>query len=61
MAASAVDPTVPFIAWIAPQNTPSRKVAERLVLMNYGLWVDPSDDQRRLAYADRALDQRDGH
>jgi RimJ/RimL family protein N-acetyltransferase len=52
-AASEVDPAVPLIAWIAPHNTASRKVAERLGLINYGLRVDPSDDQRRLAYADR--------
>jgi RimJ/RimL family protein N-acetyltransferase len=55
-AASAVDSAVPFIAWIDPHNTPSRKVAERLGLINYGLRVDPSDDQQRLAYADRPLD-----
>ena len=35
-AASEVDPAVPFIAWIAPHNTLSRKVAERLGLTNYG-------------------------
>jgi RimJ/RimL family protein N-acetyltransferase len=55
-AASSVDPAVPFIAWIAPHNTPSRKVAERLGLTNYGLRVDPADNQQRLAYADRPLD-----
>lgn len=52
-AASSVDSSVPFIAWITPQNAASRKVAERLGLTNYGLGIDPSDDQRRLAYADR--------
>jgi RimJ/RimL family protein N-acetyltransferase len=54
-AASSVDSTVPFIAWIASHNAPSRRVAERLGLTNYGLLVDPSDDQPRLAYADRPL------
>jgi len=55
-AALELDPTVPFIAWIAPHNTPSRRVAEHLGLTNYGLGIDPSDGQRRLAYADRPLD-----
>jgi RimJ/RimL family protein N-acetyltransferase len=55
-AASEVDPAAPFIAWIAPRNMPSRRVAERLGLTNHGLRVDPSDDHRRLAYADRPLD-----
>ncbi len=54
-AASSVDDTVPFIAWIAPHNRPSRKVAERLGLANRGLGVDPSDGERRLAYADRPV------
>jgi RimJ/RimL family protein N-acetyltransferase len=55
-AASAVDAAVPFIAWIAPHNTPSVKVAERLGLTNYGLRTDPSDGRQRLAWADRPLD-----
>ena len=54
-AASSLDPDVPFIAWVAAHNTPSRKVAERLGLTNYGLGVDPSDGQHRLAYADRPV------
>jgi RimJ/RimL family protein N-acetyltransferase len=54
-AASAVDSTVPFIAWVAENNTPSRRVAERLGLANYGLGVDPSDGGSRVAYADRPL------
>ena len=58
-AASSVDDTVAFIAWIAPHNTPSRKVAERLGLTNRGLGVDPSDGERRLAYADRPLTDPD--
>jgi RimJ/RimL family protein N-acetyltransferase len=55
-AASLVDAAVPFIAWVAPHNTPSVKVAERLGLTNYGLRADPSDGQLRLAYADRPFD-----
>lgn len=55
-AAAAVDSEVPFIAWVAPHNTPSVKVAERLGLTNYGLRTDPSDGQQRLAWADRLLD-----
>ncbi|HEX3977794.1 MAG TPA: GNAT family N-acetyltransferase [Solirubrobacteraceae bacterium] len=58
-AASVVDAAVPFIAWIAPQNTPSVKVAERLGLTNYGMHADPSDGEARLAYADRPLDAGD--
>ena len=54
-ASSSVDPDVPFIAWVASHNAPSRKVAERLGLTNYGLGVDPSDARHRLAYADRPL------
>ena len=54
-AALARDPSVPVIAWIAERNLPSRRVAERLGLTNYGLALDPSDDQPRLAYADRPI------
>lgn len=54
-AAVARDASVPVIAWIAERNLPSRRVAERLGLTNYGLAVDPSDDQERLAYADRPI------
>jgi RimJ/RimL family protein N-acetyltransferase len=54
-AARQLDDSVPVIAWIAPDNTPSLKVAERLGLTNYGLAVDPSDGQQRLAWADRPL------
>lgn len=54
-AASALHASVPFIAWIAEHNLPSRRVAERLGLTNYGLAADPSDDQPRLAYADRPI------
>jgi RimJ/RimL family protein N-acetyltransferase len=54
-AAAEVDDSVPFMAWIAPHNTPSIKVAERLGLTSYGVHTDPSDGQSRLAYADRPL------
>jgi RimJ/RimL family protein N-acetyltransferase len=54
-AAGEIDDSVPFIAWIAPHNAPSIKVAERLGLTNYGLRADPSDGQMRLAWADRRL------
>jgi RimJ/RimL family protein N-acetyltransferase len=54
-AAATVDAAVPFIAWIAPENAPSRRVAELLGLINYGLGVDPSDGRPRLAYADRPV------
>ena len=52
-AAHAADNTVPVIAWIVANNEPSRRVAERLGLVNYGERVDTNDGQRRLAYADR--------
>ena len=54
-ASSSVDPDVPFIAWITEHNAPSRKVAERIGLTNYGLGCDPSDGSQRLAYADRPV------
>jgi RimJ/RimL family protein N-acetyltransferase len=54
-AAGEIDGSVLFIAWIAPHNAPSIKVAERLGLTNHGLRADPSDGQLRLAYADRQL------
>lgn len=59
--ASAIDPSVPLIAWIAEHNFPSRRVADRLGLANYGLAVDPSDDRLRLAYADRPIGAFSGH
>jgi RimJ/RimL family protein N-acetyltransferase len=54
--ASRLDRGVPVIAWIAEGNMPSRRVAEKLGLTNYGLAIDPSDDTPRLAYADRPID-----
>src|SRR3954447_6801327 len=55
-AAHSADNTVPVIAWIVAINEPSRRVAERLGLVNYGERVDTNDGQRRLAYADRPLE-----
>jgi RimJ/RimL family protein N-acetyltransferase len=52
-AARAVDPDVPVFAWILESNVRSRRVAERLGLTNYGLYVDANDNTERLAYADR--------
>jgi RimJ/RimL family protein N-acetyltransferase len=54
-AATAIDSDVPVIAWVDEHNTPSRKVAERLGLKNYGPAIDPSDDEIRLAYSDRPI------
>jgi RimJ/RimL family protein N-acetyltransferase len=55
-----LDDEVPVIAWIAEENVPSRRVAEKLGLANYGLAIDPSDDTLRLAYADRPIDSFTG-
>jgi len=55
-AATSVDPSVAFIAWVAAHNSPSLAVAQRLGLRNYGLRVDGSDGEPRLAFADRLLD-----
>lgn len=54
--ATGFDDSVPVIAWIAEYNTPSRRVAERLGLVNRGIAIDPSDGLPRLAYADRPVD-----
>ena len=54
-AAHSHDDRVPVIAWIAEHNHPSRHVAERVGLRNYGPRVDASDGHLRLAYADREL------
>ena len=42
-------------AWIAEHNSPSRRVAARLGLENYGLAINPADGQRLLAYSDRPI------
>jgi RimJ/RimL family protein N-acetyltransferase len=55
-AAAQVDPSVAVIAWILEHNTPSRRVAERLGLIDRGLRLDTNDGIARLAYADRELD-----
>lgn len=55
-AAAAVDPGLPLVAWVVEHNLPSRRVAERLGLVNYGPRIDENDGQTRLAYADRPLD-----
>ncbi|NYE94224.1 RimJ/RimL family protein N-acetyltransferase [Psychromicrobium silvestre] len=52
-AARACDNSVPVIAWVAEQNTPSRRVAERIGLQNRGLFTDQNDGKQRLAFADR--------
>ena len=54
--AAEIDDMVPVIAWIAEHNTPSRRVAENVGLVNYGPAIDPSDHAPRLAYADRPVD-----
>ena len=54
-AAHLADDGVPVIAWIADVNEASRRVAERLGLVNQGPRVDANDGQTRLAYADRPL------
>lgn len=56
MLAAELDDAVPVIAWIAEHNIPSRRVAENVGLVNYGLAIDPSDNATRLAYADRPVD-----
>jgi len=55
-AARHVDPEVPVIAWVAAHNVPSRRVAERLGLVDRGPHLDENDGQIRLAYADRPID-----
>jgi hypothetical protein len=44
------------IAWVAQHNIPSRRVAERLGLVDRGSHVDGSDGRVRIAYADRPID-----
>jgi RimJ/RimL family protein N-acetyltransferase len=56
-AATAVDPDVALIAWVAEHNTASRRVAERLGLVNRGPQLDLNDGEVRLAYSDRPLSQ----
>jgi len=49
------DPAVPVLAWVVQHNVPSRRVAERVGLVDRGPGVDPSDGQTRVAYSDRPL------
>ncbi len=55
-AARQVDPDVPVIAWVAAHNVPSRKVAERLGLVDRGPHLDENDGQIRIAYSDMPID-----
>jgi RimJ/RimL family protein N-acetyltransferase len=55
-AATIVDPSVAFIAWIDEHNAASRRVAERVGLTGQGPRTDPSDGEIRLAYSDRRFD-----
>ncbi|MGI4895928.1 MAG: GNAT family N-acetyltransferase [Janthinobacterium lividum] len=52
-AAMAADDTVPVVAWVLPENVPSRRVAERLGLQSQGIRLDDNDGVLRLAYSDR--------
>jgi RimJ/RimL family protein N-acetyltransferase len=57
-AAASVDPDVALVAWIAENNFPSLRVAERIGLVNRGVHLDENDGQMRLAYSDRPLSGR---
>jgi RimJ/RimL family protein N-acetyltransferase len=59
-AANEHDASVPCVAFIAEHNAPSRRVASRLGLTDFGLRVDGNDGELRLAYADRVLENRFG-
>ncbi|HLH67076.1 MAG TPA: GNAT family N-acetyltransferase [Solirubrobacteraceae bacterium] len=54
-AAHAADPGSPVIAWIRSSNHSSRRLAERLGLVEHSERVDESDGVTRIPYADRAL------
>ncbi|MEP9384451.1 GNAT family N-acetyltransferase [Nocardioides sp. KR10-350] len=53
--AHAADPDSAVIAWIDEHNTPSRRVAERVGLLDQGVRPTPNDGRPRVAYADRPL------
>lgn len=53
-AAGAVDQTLAAIAWIVPVNTASRRVAQRLGLIEHPPRLN-SDGRHRIPYADRSL------
>jgi RimJ/RimL family protein N-acetyltransferase len=59
IAARAHDDSVACIAWVDEHNHPSRRVAERLGLIDRGLHVDRNDGATRIAYADRPLSPAD--
>jgi RimJ/RimL family protein N-acetyltransferase len=54
-AAHQFDPDSAVIAWVLDHNIPSRRVAERVGLANYGPRIDANDRIERLAFADRPL------
>jgi RimJ/RimL family protein N-acetyltransferase len=55
-AAGVVDPDTVVIAWIAEHNEASRLIAQRIGLVNRGLFTDHSDGKLRLAYSDRPFE-----
>jgi RimJ/RimL family protein N-acetyltransferase len=55
-AAHAADADAPVLCWVVAHNTASRRVAERLGLVDRGEHVDINDGVRRHAYTDRPVD-----
>ncbi|HEY0226807.1 MAG TPA: GNAT family N-acetyltransferase [Mycobacterium sp.] len=53
--ARAIDDTVPVIAWIRSNNPASRRVAERLGLIEHSARIDESDGVVRIPYTDRPI------
>lgn len=47
------DRHLPFLAWIQPHNTASRRVAERLGLRDHGVRPHPQDNLLTHVYGDR--------
>ena len=54
-AANDFDADSAVIAWVLDHNVPSRRVAERAGLTNYGPRTDENDGIERLAFADRPI------
>lgn len=54
-AAHAVDDSVPVIAWIRSNNPASRRLAEKLGLVERSERVDESDGVVRIPYSDREI------
>jgi RimJ/RimL family protein N-acetyltransferase len=54
-AAHAVDDSVPVIAWIRSNNPASRRLAEKLGLVEHSERVDEEDGVVRIPYADREI------